>query len=785
MGALAFVMPRLARRAAAARSGRSSATRARALPRVREGHAIRAEGAPRAELRAVRVRVIPVIARPVLPPSRRFLLLLGTSCGGGPRGRALPGGASSWSRSTRSAPTTSAPTARARSKRPPSTGSRGRRPLRVGRFLRAAHAPRPRGDPLGLLPPSTGLRNNGAGAFPADRETLATRLRAAGYRTGAFVGAFVLDHRFGLAAASRPTTTTSTATRRRGVARAERRGSEVVDRALAWLRSLPAGPDARFFLWVHLYDPHAPYDPPEPYRSRHAARPYDGEIAFADAQIKRVLDALDERGVAARTSSPSSATTARGWATMASRRTGFSCTSRCSASPRPAGRPGCSPRPSRADARGHRRRGPDARGLLGVPRAGRTGGARSTAGPLGGPRRGPRARSRRPLRRDEYPRMFGWSGLATLRRERSSTSRRPARSFTTSPRTPSRGRASRPATIARRPWARRWPRGRATPGRAHRRRSTRRRGSAWRASATSAGRRRRPLPGPSSRTRRTVSRPTRPTSGGPRPGRGRIDEARAALERLVAEEPRNPVFRGLLAKAAPRPGRPGPRARLHRETAALAPRDPDARYNLAAVLEEAGRPSEALVEIDELLRLDAGRPEAQNLRGSRSSLRATCGGARRLRAGRGPRPARARAQNNRGNVLRQLRRWTRPRKPTGRPRSGSALRRRLERPRALLVARGRPPRRSRSSTGPRPCPGLVEARLNRAIALELQGDYPSALAAYREFLEASRMNPVAKRSGAPWSKSSRASRRSGPGAIRSGGTDTDEEGPSRPRTISV
>jgi len=50
----------------------------------------------------------------------------------------------------------------------------------------------------GLLPPHHGLRNNGSGSFPGNRETLATRLSAAGYRTGAFVGAYVLDHRFGL-----------------------------------------------------------------------------------------------------------------------------------------------------------------------------------------------------------------------------------------------------------------------------------------------------------------------------------------------------------------------------------------------------------------------------------------------------------------------------------------------------------------------------------------------------------------------------------------------------------
>src|SRR5262249_35409814 len=51
-----------------------------------------------------------------------------------------------------------------------------------------------------------------------------------------------------------------------------------------------------FFVWIHLYDPHAPYDPPEPYRTEFAGRPYDGEIAFADAQLGRVFDWLRNSG---------------------------------------------------------------------------------------------------------------------------------------------------------------------------------------------------------------------------------------------------------------------------------------------------------------------------------------------------------------------------------------------------------------------------------------------------------------------------------------------------------
>ena len=56
-------------------------------------------------------------------------------------------------------------------------------------------------------------------------------------------------------------------------------------------------PASSFLLWVHLYDPHAPYAPPEPWRSRFADRPYDGEVAYAGAQVGRLLTRLEARGL--------------------------------------------------------------------------------------------------------------------------------------------------------------------------------------------------------------------------------------------------------------------------------------------------------------------------------------------------------------------------------------------------------------------------------------------------------------------------------------------------------
>jgi tetratricopeptide (TPR) repeat protein len=74
---------------------------------------------------------------------------------------------------------------------------------------------------------------------------------------------------------------------------AQRRGDAVVDDALAWLTSLPAG--RPFFAWVHLYDAHAPYEPPSPFGERFASHPYDGEVAFVDVQVGRLLDTLRAR----------------------------------------------------------------------------------------------------------------------------------------------------------------------------------------------------------------------------------------------------------------------------------------------------------------------------------------------------------------------------------------------------------------------------------------------------------------------------------------------------------
>ena len=125
-------------------------------------------------------------------------------------------------------------------------------------------------------------------------------LRSHGYHTAAFLAAIVLDPHNGLARGFERGFDTYDA----GFHKAqpgedryhssERRGAEVVAHALAWLNQHPQGP---FFMWVHLYDAHDPYDPPEPYKSKYASAPYDGEIAYADSAVGTLLSQLRERGL--------------------------------------------------------------------------------------------------------------------------------------------------------------------------------------------------------------------------------------------------------------------------------------------------------------------------------------------------------------------------------------------------------------------------------------------------------------------------------------------------------
>ncbi len=149
----------------------------------------------------------------------------------------------------------------------------------------------------GMTPLFHGVSENSKSKFPAECPTLAGDLKAQGFATGAFIGAFPLDSRFGLdrgfdvyddALGSKPAFN--------GASR-ERRAAEVVKAAWAWISSQ----QGKWFCWVHLWDPHAPYAPPEPFLSRYRDDPYSGEVAYVDSELGRLFGELETRQLLAKT----------------------------------------------------------------------------------------------------------------------------------------------------------------------------------------------------------------------------------------------------------------------------------------------------------------------------------------------------------------------------------------------------------------------------------------------------------------------------------------------------
>jgi len=153
----------------------------------------------------------------------------------------------------------------------------------------------------GAYPPVHKLRDMGGFVLDKSHPTIASLTQAAGFATAAFVGSRVVAKHFGLSHGFDIYDDDMGAEIEEGKLPGvfpERRAGVVTDRALDWLKR---NAQRKFFLWAHYYDPHQPYDPPEPFKRQYAAHLYDGEIAYMDEQVGRLLDGLDQLGLTSRT----------------------------------------------------------------------------------------------------------------------------------------------------------------------------------------------------------------------------------------------------------------------------------------------------------------------------------------------------------------------------------------------------------------------------------------------------------------------------------------------------
>jgi choline-sulfatase len=141
----------------------------------------------------------------------------------------------------------------------------------------------------GVYPTVHKVRNTGGFVLSPSQTTLAKILQDQGWDTAAFVGSSVLKRRFGLNQGFATYDDEMLPANGSAQAEPERRAEEVVNRAVKWLDAQSGKP---FFLWAHLYDPHIPYDPPAPFREKYRDRPYDGEIAYTDQQVRRLFEAV-------------------------------------------------------------------------------------------------------------------------------------------------------------------------------------------------------------------------------------------------------------------------------------------------------------------------------------------------------------------------------------------------------------------------------------------------------------------------------------------------------------
>src|SRR5947208_5947107 len=148
----------------------------------------------------------------------------------------------------------------------------------------------------GTYPMLSGVHDFAANKLSPNQPTLASVLKENGYTTGAIIGSAVLDSRFGLNQGFDFYYDHFDFNRLQesNLKEMERPGDVVADLTLDWLEK---NLDKKFFLWMHLYDPHYPYTPPAPYREEYKDHLYDGELAFADAQVGRLIEFLKNKGL--------------------------------------------------------------------------------------------------------------------------------------------------------------------------------------------------------------------------------------------------------------------------------------------------------------------------------------------------------------------------------------------------------------------------------------------------------------------------------------------------------
>jgi arylsulfatase A-like enzyme/Flp pilus assembly protein TadD len=145
----------------------------------------------------------------------------------------------------------------------------------------------------GTYPFQNGVQDFTGQPLAPQFRTVAQGFKQQGYATGAVVSAFVLDRSWGLGRGFDYYDDAFSAQtfQKKDIGLVDRRADESVAHAIAWIKKTPKRP---FFLWLHLYDPHSPYDPPEPFRTQYRDRPYDGEIAYADHQLGKLVEWLKQ-----------------------------------------------------------------------------------------------------------------------------------------------------------------------------------------------------------------------------------------------------------------------------------------------------------------------------------------------------------------------------------------------------------------------------------------------------------------------------------------------------------